>query len=147
MKQPCGSVKRNEFMALAQGLLPNLGISSNTAPQTIAAGQQLFIGMPAKPLPAGLLNKLTKYFKQIPELRAAYLFQMIHQNVPSTVIGLHLDDDLNPQRLEDLMRDFGHTVKGEIPSGMSIDLMPLRNGSFLSSVQKCGLQLHGRHEL
>lgn len=141
IKRPGGIITRSEFMALAQGLLPEPRISNNTAPLKVAAGQKLLIGKPAKQPPAELLSKLTNYFQQIPELRGAYLFQMANQKVASTAIGLHFADEPPAQRMQQIMRGVGDVMRGEIPSGMSIDFMPLKTGGFLDSVRKCGMEL------
>jgi hypothetical protein len=147
VQRPGGIIKRNEFMALAQGLFPKPRILDNTVPMTVGAGQKVFIGQPAKLPPAELLSKLTNYFQGIPELRNAYLFQMVHQNVASTVLGLHFVDEPSAQRMDRIMRGFGDAVRGEIPAEMSIDFMPLKAGSFLSNVQRCGLELYPTKQL
>jgi hypothetical protein len=141
IKRPGGIITRNEFMAMAQGLLPGPTISNNTAQLKVAAGQRLFIGKPAKQPPAGFLRKLTSYLQRVPELRSAYLFQMTNQNATSSVIGLHFAGEPNVQRVEDIMRGAGDVTRGEIPVGACIDFMQLKRGPFLDSVQKCGLEL------
>ena len=141
ISRPGGIITRNEFMALAQGLLPESMISSNTAQLKVAAGQKFFIGVPAKEPPTELLNRLTDYFRQIPELRGAYLFQITNQDVTSSVIGLHLAPEPNEQRMEQIMLGIGDVARGAIPAGESIDFMPLKRGPFLDSVQKSGRAL------
>jgi hypothetical protein len=141
IKRPGGIITRNEFTAMAQGLLPAPMISNNTAHLKVAAGQKLFIGRPAKEPPAELLSELTNYFHQLPELRAAYLFQMANKNVTSTVIGLHFSQEPDVKRTEEIMRGVGAVVRGRLPAGVYIDFMPLKAGSFLDSVRECGLEL------
>lgn len=141
ISRPGGIITRNEFMALAQGLMPESMISNNTAQLRVAAGQKLLIGKPAKEPPTELLKKLTDYFQQVPDLRDAYLFQMANQNVTSSVIGLHFSAEPNVQRMEHIMQGVGDVMRGEIPAGVSIDFMPLKTGPFLDSVQKCGMAL------
>jgi hypothetical protein len=141
ISRPGGIITRNEFMALAQGLLPESMISSNTAQLKVAAGQKLLIGVAAKEPPTELLKKLTDYFQQIPELRGAYLFQMTNQNVTSSVIGLHFAAEPNVQRMEQIMQGIGVVTTGGMPAGVSIDFMPLKAGPLLDSVQKCGKAL------
>jgi hypothetical protein len=141
ISRPGGIITRNEFMALAQGLLPELMISSNTAQLKVAAGQKLLIGVSANEPPTELLKKLTDYFQQIPELRGAYLFQMTNQDVTSSVIGLHFAAEPNVQRMEQIMQGIGEVTTGAIPAEVSIDFMPLRTGPLLDSVQKCGKAL------
>jgi hypothetical protein len=141
ISRPGGIITRNEFMALAQGLMPESMISNNTAQLRVAAGQKLLIGKPAKEPPTELLKKLTDYFQQIPDLRGAYLFQMANQNVTSNVIGLHFAAEPNVQRMEHIMQGVGDVTRGEIPAGVSIDFTPLKTGPFLDRVQKCGIPL------
>jgi SseB protein C-terminal domain len=126
---------------LAQGLLPEAVISTNTAKFKVAAGQKMLVGKPAKLPPAELLRKLTDCFQQIPELRGAYLFQLANQNVTSGVVGLHFAAEPNAQRLDHIMQGVGDVIRGEIPAGLSIDFMPLKTGPFLDSVQKFGMAL------
>jgi hypothetical protein len=128
-------------MALAQGLLPESMVSSNTAQLKVAAGQKLLIGAPAREPPPEFLKRLTDYLQQIPELRCAYLFQMTNQNVTSSVIGLHFVAEPNVQRMEQIMQGIGDVTTGAIPTGVSIDFMPLKTGPLLDSVQKCGKAL------
>jgi hypothetical protein len=141
ISRPGGIITRNEFMALAQGLLPESMISNSTTQLKVAAGQKLLIGKLANEPPTELLIKLTDYFQQIPELRAAYLFQMTNQNLTSSVIGLHFGAEPNVQRMEHIMQGVGDVTRGEIPAGVSIDFMPLETGPLLDSVQKCGRAL------
>jgi hypothetical protein len=141
VSRPGGIITRNEFVALAQGLLPESMISNNTAQLKVAAGQKLLIGAPAKEPPTELLKQLADYFHPIPELRGAYLFQMINQNVTSSVIGLHFDEEPNVQRMEQIMRGIGDVVWGALPAGMNVDFMPLKTGPLLDSVHKCGRPL------
>ncbi len=139
--RPGGIITRNEFMALAQGLLPESMLSSNTAQLKVAAGQKILIGAIATEPPAEFLRKLTDYFQQIPELRGAYLFQMTNQNVTSRVTGLHFAPEPNAQRMEQIMQGVADVVRGAIPAGESVDFMPLKTGPLLDSVQKTGKAL------
>jgi hypothetical protein len=141
ISKPGGTITRNEFLALAQGLLPESMISNNTAQLRVAAGQKVFIGKPANVPPAKLLMRLTDYFHQIPELRGAYLFQMANQNVTSRVIGLHFGSEPDAQRTQHIMQGVGDISREEIPAGESIDFMPLKAGPLLDGVQKCGMAL------
>lgn len=141
ISRPGGIITRNEFVALAQGLLPGAKSSDNTAQLKVAAGQKLAIGKPAKELPPELARKLTEYFQQIPELRGAYLFQMMNQNVTSNVIGLHFATEPDAQTMERIMQGVGNVTRGEIPADVFIDFMPLKSGPFLDNVQKLGIAL------
>jgi hypothetical protein len=145
ISRPGGIITRNEFMALAQGLLPESTISNGVVQLKVAAGQKLSIGKPSKEPPAELLAKLTNYLQQLPELRGAYLFQMTNQNLTSSVIGLHFAAEPNAQRMGHIMQGIGDLTRREIPSGVSIDFMPLKDGPLLDSVQKCGRALIKKH--
>ena len=141
ISRPGGMITRNEFMTLAQGLLPGSIISKDTTQLKVAAGQKLLIDKPAKEPPPELLTTLTDYLKQIAELQSAYLYQMTNQNVTSIVIGLHFTAEPNAQRMEQIMQGVGNVSRGHIPEGTSIDFMPLKTGPLLDSVQKCGTAL------
>ena len=141
ISRPGGIITRNEFIALAQGLLPESRVSDSTAKLKVASGQKLLIGKPAKELPTELVRKLTDYFQQVPEVRAAYLFQMANQNVTSMVIGLHFAVEPATRQMEHIMQGVGNVVRGEIPAGVSIDFMPLKTGPLLESVRNCGVAL------
>jgi hypothetical protein len=136
-----GIVTRNEFVALAQGLLPQSRISDNAMEMKLTSGQQVLIGKPANQLPAELLGRLIEHLRQIPELRSAYLFQMANQRMSSTVVGLHFAVQPSPQRMAQVMQGIAEIVRGAIPSGASIDFMPLQVGTFLDSIQKSGIAL------
>jgi SseB protein N-terminal domain/SseB protein C-terminal domain len=139
--RPGGVITRQEFLALAQGLLPESNISDNVAQMKVGAGQKILIGSPAVEPPAELLAKLTACFRQIPELRGAYLFQMTNQNVTSTVIGLHFSTDPSAQQMQQIMARVGNIVRDRIQPGLSLDFMPLKSGSFLESVKNCAKAL------
>lgn len=147
ISRPGGIITRNEFLALAQGLLPGLMISNNTAELKVAAGQKVSIGKPANAPPNQFLMKLTGYFQEISELRGAYLFQMTNQNVTSCVIGLHFASELEAQRMRQIMQSVGDIARGEIPAGMSVDFMPLKTGPLLDTVQKRGIALMKKEQL
>lgn len=140
ISRPGGIITRNEFVALAQGLLPQSNIS-NVAQMKVAASQKLLIGRPANEPSTEVLKALADHFQKIPELEGAYLFQMANRNVTSTVIGLHFVAEPNAQHMEQIMGGIGHVVQGVMPAGMSIDFMPLTTGPLLDSVQKCGKAL------
>src|SRR3984893_6989956 len=113
ISRPGGIITRNEFIALAQGLLPESRVSNNTAKLKVASGQKLLIGKPAKELPIEVVRKLIDYFRQVSELRAVYLFQMANKNVTSTVIGLHFAAEPPAQQLEHIMQGVGNVIRGE----------------------------------
>jgi len=143
ISRPAGIITRSEFMVLAQGQLPEVTVS-NMAQLKIAAGQKLLIGAPTKELPSEVLDALTGYLQQVPELRNVYLFQVVNQNVTSRMMGLQFDAEPDTQKMELIMRGVGHVIKGVLPTGMSIDFMPLKAGPFLDSVQKCGKAVFNR---
>lgn len=137
ISRPAGIITRSEFMVLAQGLLPEVA-DPNVARLKIAAGKKLFIGAPTIELPNEVLDALTGYLQEFPELRNAYLFQVVDQNVTSRVIGLQFDAEPGTQKMDLIMRGVSQVISGVLPVGISIDFMPLTAGPFLDSVQKYG---------
>jgi hypothetical protein len=127
--------------------LPEERPSNNTSQRKIAAGQKVLIGKAANIPPAKFLMKLTDYLQQIPELQGAYLFQMVNQNVTSRVIGLHFASEPDSQRMRHIVQGVGKVTRREIPVGESIDVMSLKTGPLLDSVQKCGLVLLKKRQL
>lgn len=140
ISRPGGAITRNEFMALAQGLLPTAN-ASNVAEMKVAAGQKLLIGRPAQEPSTEVLKRLTDYFRSVPEVQAAYLFQMTNQSVSSSAVGLHFDTAPNAQLMQRIVAGIGQIIRGTIPQDASIDFLPLTPGPFLDSVQKCGKTL------
>jgi hypothetical protein len=141
-RKPGGTITRNEFLALAQGLLPGPKISSNTVETRFAAGQKVLIGKPAKEPPPELLSRLAEHFQRLAELQGAYVFQMAIEIASNTVIGLHFAVKPEPHRMEQVMRGIGDVVRGQIPPEMSLDFMPLKDGSFWDDVRKSGKVLY-----
>lgn len=136
--RPGGIVTRNEFTALAQGLMPGPQVSSNTSEMKIATGQKMLIGKPAHEPPAELLTSLASHFKHLPQLQAAYLFQMANGGQSTTVVGLHFAQPPDASEMEQIMRGIGTVVRGQIPPQMSLDFMPLKDGSLLDGVRRSG---------
>lgn len=141
ISRPGGVITRNEFLALAQGLLPHAQIASNLKEMKFAAGQQMLIGMPAKEPPAELLAKLTGHLQTIDELCGAYLFLMANQSTNSTVIGLHFASTPGEPRMREIMSAVANIVHAGIPEGATLDFMPLQEGSLLEAVRKSGRAL------
>ncbi len=141
ISRPGGVITRHEFLALAQGLLPEAQISDNTTQMKVTAGQRLLIGTPANVPPAGFLKKLTDYFQPMAEVRGAYLFPMAQGNMTSGVIGLPFASRPDEQRMQEIMRGVGDVIPGELPTGETMDFVPLENGPLLEGVQKNGVML------
>ena len=135
--KPGGVVKRHEFMALAQGLLPGPAISDNVAPLKVAAARQMFVERPADVLPGFLLALLAQFFGQTPELQGVYLFQLANGAAKSQVIGIHFSAAPPAQATEALMRGVGELTRDRIPQGVTLDFMPLQPGPILDAVRKC----------
>lgn len=141
ISRPGGVITRHEFLALAQGLLPEAQISGNTTQMKVAAGQRVLIGTPANMPPAAFLKKVTDYFQAMADVRGAYLFQMAQGNIMSRVIGLHFAVRPDEQRMQEIMRGVGDVIRGELPTGEAVDFVPLENGPLLEGVQKNGVML------
>jgi len=141
ISRPGGAITRREFLSLAQGLLPEAQFSDNTTQMKVAAGQRVLIGTPANMPPAAFLKKVTDYFQPMAEVRGAYLFQMAHGNMTSRVIGLHFASRPDEQRMQEIMRGVGETIRGELPTEEAMDFLPLEKGPLLDGVQKDGVTL------
>jgi hypothetical protein len=141
ISRPGGAITRNEFLALAQGLLPEAQISDNTTQMKVAAGQRLLIGTPANMPPTAFLKKVTDHFQAMADVRGAYLFQMAQGNMTSRVIGLHFNARPDEQRMQEIMRGVGDVIRGGLPTGETIDFLPLEKGPLLVGVQTNGVTL------
>jgi len=139
--KPGGVITRTEFVALAQGLLPQSMVAANVAQLQVPAAQQVMVGRCAQEPPADLLAKLSGYFRQIPPLRGAYLFEMTNGNQKSNAIGLEFDPALDQPTIERVMGGVGAILQGRLPTGVFIDFMPLSAGPLLDTVRKCGKAL------
>jgi SseB protein N-terminal domain/SseB protein C-terminal domain len=139
--KPGGIVKRHEFTALAQGLLPGPAISENVTEMKVAAAEQVLVEKPSGAVPDELLATIAGYFGQIPALRGAYLFQMTNGAVKSEVIGLDFSEELPAPAINAVMHGAGILVRGRIPQGMALDFMPIQPGALLDSVRKCAKAL------
>jgi hypothetical protein len=141
ISRPGGVITRHEFLALAQGLLPEARISDNTMQMKVAAGQKVLIGTPANMPPGAFLKKLTDYFQPMAEVQGAYLFQMAQGKMTSRVIGIHFASRPHEQRMQVIMRGVGDAIRGELLTGEAVDFLPLENGPLLGGVQKNGVTL------
>jgi hypothetical protein len=136
ISRPGGIITRQEFLALAQGIVPGAQVFDNTQEMKVAANQQIVIGAPVKEPSPELLGKLTEHFRQISDLRSAYLFQLTNNGVSSTVVGLHFESDAASARMQEIMNGVAPIVRGAIPADVSLDFMPLKPGALLQAVQK-----------
>ncbi|HKN75831.1 MAG TPA: enhanced serine sensitivity protein SseB C-terminal domain-containing protein [Candidatus Acidoferrum sp.] len=141
IRRPGGVITRREFLALAQGLLPEAQISDNTTQMKLAAGQRVLIGTPANMPPAAFLKKVTDYFQPMPEVRGAYLFQIARGKMTSRVIGLHFASRPDEQRMQEIMRGVGDAIRGELPTHEAMDFLALENGPLLDGVRTDGVTL------
>lgn len=136
--KPGGVITRTEFAALAQGLVPQSMVAANVAELQVAAGQQVTVDKCSDEPPAELLEKLADHFRQIPELRGAYLFELANGAQKSRVIGLQFNTAPDPQSMDRVMRGVGDLLRGELPADRSLDFMPLNSQPLLDAVRKCG---------
>ncbi|MGA8870854.1 MAG: enhanced serine sensitivity protein SseB C-terminal domain-containing protein [Candidatus Acidiferrales bacterium] len=141
VNKPGGIVRRHEFVALAQGLLPGAAISEDVTQMKVAPAQQMTVEKPSGALPEELLATIAGYFGQIPAVRGAYLFQMTNGAVKSEVIGLDFSAELPAPSINAVMHGVGILVRGRIPQGVSLDFMPIQPGALLDSVRKCAKAL------
>lgn len=135
--RPGGIITRREFTALAQGLLPQTGISDNVAQLGVAA-EQVMIGKPEREPPAEVLDRLATYFKQFHDVQAGYLFQMGDPRASTTVFGVLFASMPAPERLDPIMRTAGAILQAMPPPTASIDFMPVVHGAMLDAVRSSG---------
>lgn len=113
---------RREYLR-RMGFLDRLrGTSSETS---VPAGSTMLIGAPADPPPAELVVGLGERCAQHPEVRAAYLFQLMilaEGEEPHLALGVLFDDgaDVPP-----IANDLGARAGELLPEGSYIDVYPL----------------------
>lgn len=142
--KPGGVITRTEFAALAQGLMPRSMVAANVAELQVAAGQQVTVDKCTDEPPAGLLEKLADHFRQIPELRGAYLFELASGGQKSSVIGLQFDAAPDSQSMDRVMRGVGDLLRGQLPANRSLDFMPLNSKPLLDAARQRGKAIFER---
>lgn len=92
---------------------------------SVAADTDMLIGAPAEKPPEALIAALREAAATHPEIRSAYLFQLMiltEGEEPHLTLGLELDDsaDLTP-----IGNDLGRRTVGILPEGSYLDVYPL----------------------
>jgi hypothetical protein len=88
---------------------------------------EMLIGAPAEPPPRSLVAAVRDGAEHHPEIRAAYLFQMMilaEGEEPHLTLGLELDDRGDFTRVSD---DLGGRAMQVLPEGSYLDVYPLPN--------------------
>lgn len=136
--KPGGIVTRQEFAALAQGLLPEKSAGGNVARMTVAAGQQISVGQCTNEPPAELLAKVRDRLQNMSEIRNAFLFEIINGGQKSSVVGLEFTSPADAATVNRVMGEIGSVLRGQMAAGAFLDFMPLGAGPLLEAVRKCG---------
>jgi hypothetical protein len=86
---------------------------------------EMLIGAPAEDPPAELTETLREHARQHPELRSAYLFQLMilsEGEEPHLTLGLDLEDGADVMRIAD---DLGRRAVEILEDGVSLNVYPL----------------------
>ena len=92
---------------------------------SVEAGVEMLIGAPADDPPAELVEALRERAPQHPELRSAYLFQLMvlsEGEEPNLTLGLDLEDGADVMRIAD---DLGGRAVEILEDGVSLNVYPL----------------------
>src|SRR5262249_35070133 len=105
MVRPGGVLKRFEFEALAEGLIPGRPDVDGGIPMTFRKGQTVSIRVLANPPSEALLSSVLAAAKAINEVKELYLFQMAMDGSESRVaIGVDLTHKVGPERRQEIVR-------------------------------------------
>jgi hypothetical protein len=89
------------------------------------AGAEMLIGAPAEPPSDMLLSSLREGVAGYPQIRSAYLFQMmilVEGEEPRLTLGLELEDGADITRISN---DLGSRAVDVLPEGAILDVYPL----------------------
>jgi hypothetical protein len=92
---------------------------------SVPADSEMLIGAPAQPPPESLVAALREGAEDHPEIRAAYLFQMMilaEGEEPHLTLGLELDDRADFTRISN---DLAGRAMKVLPEGSYVDVYPL----------------------
>jgi hypothetical protein len=92
---------------------------------SVSSDAEMLIGAPAEPPPEALVAVVADAADAYPEIRAAYLFQMMilaEGEEPHLTLGLDLDDGADFKRMAD---DMAARAMELLPEGSYIDVYPL----------------------
>jgi hypothetical protein len=108
------------------GFLDRLrGAEGEATEMSAPAGAEMLIGAPAEPPPDTLVTALGEGAASHPEIRSAYLFQMMilaQGEEPHLVLGVDLDDDAEVTAISN---DLGARAMQVLPEGSYLDVYPL----------------------
>ena len=92
---------------------------------TVAADSEMLIGAPSQAPPEDLVVALRDSAARHPEVRSAYLFQMMilaDGEEPHLTLGLVLDDGVD---VTGISNDLGGRAMEVLPQGSNLDVYPL----------------------
>ncbi|HKV93652.1 MAG TPA: enhanced serine sensitivity protein SseB C-terminal domain-containing protein [Candidatus Angelobacter sp.] len=142
MLRPGGVLKRFEFAALADGVLPGPpDVSNSFKPMTIAKDQNVFIGIPAAPPPETVLNAVIAAAKAMPEVKELYLFQMIMESGQASIaVGIDLTKKIDPEERLKIVRGLTAAIHGLLDKDKYLDFMVMES-SFAETIRQSGKRL------
>jgi hypothetical protein len=111
------------------GLLDRLrAVRGEAMEMTVAADSEMLVGAPSQAPPQDLVAALRDGAARHPEVRSAYLFQMMilaDREEPHLTLGLVLDDGVDMTRISN---DLGGRAMEVLPQGSNLDVYPLPAG-------------------
>jgi SseB protein C-terminal domain len=111
---------------VAVGFLDRLrGTEGEGTEMSVPADAEMLVGVPAEPPPPTLVAALRDEADAYPEVRTAYLFQMMilaEGEEPHLTLGLQVDDGADFRRIADGLAARAMEV---LPEGSYIDVYPL----------------------
>lgn len=143
MLKPGGVLKRFEFAALADGVLPGpQDVSGSFKPMTIAKEQKVLLGIPAVPPPETVLNAVIAAAKAMPEVKELYLFQMLMESgQPSRAVGIDLTKKIGPEERLKILRELTAPIDGLLDKDKYLDFMFMDSFSLAETIRQCGKRL------
>jgi hypothetical protein len=101
------------------------GVEGEGTEMSVPADAEMLIGAPAEPPPQTLVAALADAAAAYPEIRAAYVFQMMilaEGEEPHVTLGLDLDDGVDFRHIAD---DLAGRAMRLLPEGSYLDVYPL----------------------
>lgn len=143
MLRPGGVLKRFEFAALADGVLPgHRDVSGSFSAMTIAKEQKVLLGIPAVPPPETVLNAVISVAKAMPEVKELYLFQMLMESgQPLIAVGIDLTKKIGPEERLKIVRELTAPIHGLLDKDKYLDFMFMDSFSLAETIRQCGKRL------
>lgn len=108
----------------------------------IPAGTQLFVGAPAKPLPAEITEQIRRALGKVPGISEAHLPQAYAKELvdpPVQILVIVMDATA---QAESVMPGILKLLNRVLPAGAFLDVLPLdEDSAMLKAVRRAGCQL------